>query len=338
MNTIIKKVNYDNPEESILEEASNFIKNNEVVAFPTETVYGLGANALDENSVLKIFEAKARPSDNPLIVHISKIKQLNDLVCEIPPIAHKLMDKFWPGALTIIFKKKELVPDITTAGRDSVAIRMPSHNIALKFIEKCNVPIAAPSANSFSKPSPTIAKHVYEDLNGKIPFIIDGGNCNIGLESTIIDLTQEKPMILRPGGITIEEIENVIGKVELHKSVLNPKEKVDIAKAPGMKYKHYSPNATVILIENSTIDKIIKRNKNKKIGIISLNKNLQINNAKIEKMELLNSINNLSHDIFKLFREMDDHNIELIIVDKIPSKDLGISILNRVKKAATHIE
>ncbi len=345
-NTEIVKISNLFVSKSKIKKMASIIKSGNVVAFPTETVYGLGANALNSNAVNKIFKAKGRPSDNPLIVHISNYDQLDKLTTYIPINAKKLMDKFWPGPLTIILKKTNLVPDETTAKRPSVGIRMPNHKIALALIEQSGCPIAAPSANSFSKPSPTLAKHVAEDLTGKISAIIDGGNCKVGVESTIIDFSDvkriaDKPIILRPGGVTIEAIESIIGNVNLHETVLDPKQKVKNALAPGMKYKHYSPNANVILFESKTISDVVDFKKeisnSKSIGIITLNQDISSFDIDFKEIKAVKSSEILAKEIFKFFREMDEKGIDTIIVDKIPNKDLGISILNRVKKAASKI-
>ncbi|MGV3463815.1 MAG: L-threonylcarbamoyladenylate synthase, partial [Heyndrickxia sp.] len=229
-------------------EAANLLKQNEVVAFPTETVYGLGANAISDEAITKVYEAKGRPSDNPLIVHIADFSQLYNLVLEIPKTAEKLMEKFWPGPLTIIFKvKSKAVSKKVTAGLNTVGIRMPDHPLALALIKAANLPIAAPSANSSGKPSPTTAGHVRDDLNGRISGILDGGETGIGVESTVVDCTGEVPIILRPGGVTKEAMENEIGNVEIDPALhenLNSK-----PKAPGMKYTHYAPNAPVYLVD-----------------------------------------------------------------------------------------
>ena len=294
--------------DKINELVVNTIREGGLVAFPTETVYGLGANALNPNAVKKIFLAKGRPQDNPLIIHISNLKQLDELVLEIPDLAVKLIDLFWPGPLTIIFKKNKIVPNEVTCGLDTVAIRMPSNKLALELIEKSNCPIAAPSANVSGRPSPTKAKHVIDDLNGKIDIVIDGGAVNIGLESTVIDLSGELPIILRPGKITRSQIESVIGKVETSTCNVKPK-------SPGMKYKHYSPKAKVIIYSNNLIE-LKKKYVNYKV-------------LKYEsKVEMANKI-------FNDFRECDDAGIDVILVKSVDEKGLGLAIMNRVKKAAS---
>ena len=304
---IIKPLN-----KSDLKKPAKFLRKGKLVAFPTETVYGLGANALDVDAVKKIFIAKGRPADNPLIVHIADKNDLKKLVRKIPEKAKILIEKFWPGPLTIVFEKKEIVSNIVTARQKTVAVRMPKNKIALDLIKMARVPIAAPSANTSTRPSPTKAEHVFDDLNGKIDIIVDGGKTDVGLESTVIDLTSKIPTILRPGKITKEEIEKLIGKVFAKtKSGKN-------VKSPGMKYKHYSPKAKVILASKKEIKKISKKFKDKKIGIIFCG----------------NSLEEYAKNIFSEFREMDKMGIEVILAEKVEEKGIGVAIMNRLKKAA----
>ena len=317
MKTKILKINPKNPETHKIREAAKIIVKGGLVAFPTETVYGLGADALNKDAVKKIFIAKGRPLDNPLIVHVSGVKQARSLVKEIPNNAKKLMEKFWPGPLTIIMKKSKLVPDIVTCGLDSVAIRMPKNKIALKLIEHSKCPIAAPSANLSGKPSPTRAEHVIDDLNGKIECIIDGGEVNIGLESTVIDLTQTPPVILRPGRITKKQIERVIGKVQKSKKGFMKK-----PKSPGMKYKHYSPNAKVIIVKTENeFKKIYKKYPDKKIK--------QLRYA--SKVEM-------AKNLFKDFREADKKGYDIIVVKEVDEKGIGCAIMDRLRKAGRRMD
>jgi len=248
METKIVRIKEDH-EEKWIEEAGQILKNGGLVAFPTETVYGLGANALDEEAAAKIYSAKGRPSDNPLIVHIADFSDLEKIVEDVPEETKKLADAFWPGPLTIIMRKNEKVPYGTTGGLETVAVRMPNHEIALKMIRAGGGFIAAPSANTSGRPSPTMASHVAEDMNGKIDMILDGGSVGIGLESTIIDLSEEVPTILRPGFITQQMLEDVIGRVEMDAALIDPDSKVR-PKAPGMKYRHYAPKANMVLVRD----------------------------------------------------------------------------------------
>ena len=246
--------------ENLMRDADNIIKAakllqaGEVVAIPTETVYGLAANALDEDAVSKIFEAKGRPQDNPLIVHIDDFSALSKIVEEIPQNAIELAQAFWPGPLTMIFKKKDIIPNAVSAGLDTVAVRLPEHPIARAIIYSAEYPLAAPSANTSGKPSPTKAEHVYEDLNGKIPAIIDGGSAGVGLESTVVDMTKNPPRLLRPGGITLAQLKEVLDEVEVDDAVVREISKDAKVSSPGMKYRHYAPKAPLVIIEGELSD------------------------------------------------------------------------------------
>ena len=266
----------DRIKEEELEEAARILREGGLVAFPTETVYGLGANALDEEAAKKIYAAKGRPSDNPLIAHISSPEELKPLAAEIPDMAKKLMDCYWPGPMTLVFKKTDLVPYGTTGGLDTVAVRMPSDPVAKTLIRLAGVPIAAPSANSSGRPSPTTADHVWQDMEGKIDMIVDGGPVGIGLESTIIDVTGPVAMILRPGAITIEMVRETLGEAEMDPAILGPMKEGEHPKAPGMKYRHYAPKAPLTLVEGE-MDQVVKTinrlarealKEGKKVGII----------------------------------------------------------------------
>lgn len=237
------------PDDERLKIVGEALRNGEIAAIPTETVYGLAASALNPAAVEKIYVAKGRPGDNPLIVHISRLEQWNVLVRRMDNRALKLAKAFWPGPLTIILEKSDIVPLEVTGGLDTVAVRMPSHPIARAVIDCAGVPLAAPSANISGKPSPTCAEHVLDDLDGKVPYIIDGGECDVGVESTVITLKGETPRLLRPGAITVEMLKSVIGEIEVDKAVYNRLQDGQTAASPGMKYKHYSPNASVVLIK-----------------------------------------------------------------------------------------
>ena len=257
MDTLISKIDVDNIDMEQIKKQAEILKAGKTVIFPTETVYGLGANALDEDAVSKIYEAKGRPSDNPLIVHIGDKKQIYNLVCDVPEQAEIVMDKFWPGPITIILKKKDIIPERTSGGLDTVAIRMPSNKIASALINEANLPIAAPSANISGRPSPTRGVHVYEQMNHRVSGIIMGNDCVYGLESTVLDLTGDIPTILRPGSITKEQLEKELGNVQLDPALAKKEDNIK-AKAPGMKYTHYSPNADVYIVDgeqSKVIDK-----------------------------------------------------------------------------------
>ncbi len=325
-----------------LNKAALALRNGTLVAFPTETVYGLGANALDPMAVKRIYEAKGRPSDNPLIIHISDIKIINKLVLEIPEIAKKLMNAFWPGPLTIIMKRTELVPDIITAGLDTVAIRMPQNPVALKLIEKSGIPVAAPSANLSGHPSPTTAQHVVDDLKGRVEYIIDGGPCNVGVESTVLDVTGEIPVILRPGGVTREMLERIVGKVEAD-TVIEVKDGQK-PRSPGMKYRHYSPKAEMFLVSGDN-DKVIEHinsmtDKNKKsglkVGVLSTRENIDRYTADtVISVGSINSPADIAANLFDSLRKFDEKNVDIIYSETFSEAGIGKAVMNRLKKASS---
>jgi L-threonylcarbamoyladenylate synthase len=337
--SIIKNVRED---EAKIKEAAEFIKNGGTVVFPTETVYGLGADALNEEAVEKIFKAKGRPQDNPLIIHVSS-KDLELYAKEIPQIANELTDKFWPGPLTIILKKKDIIPNVTSANLDSIGIRMPDNEIARKLIELSNTTIAAPSANISGRPSPTDFQRCMEDLDGKVDYILGGTQSDIGVESTIVDCTVVPPMVLRPGGITLEMLREVDPKIEIDKAIMEkPKENLK-PKAPGMKYKHYAPNAKVTIISGErkkTIEKIQEMvhyniEKGKKVCILTVEENVDEYTEGIGIV--LGSISNLStvaKSLFEALRKCDDLQADLILAEGYEGKGIGIAIMNRLNKAA----
>ncbi len=344
MKTCYITINKDNPynEHTKLQEISKFLTMGELVACPTETVYGLCGNALLGSSVKKIYEAKGRPSDNPLIIHISNLEMLNKLVQEVPKNAQKLIDAFWPGPLTIIFKKKDIVPFETTGGLDTVAIRMPNNKVILSIIDECNLPLSAPSANVSGRPSPTKAEHVKEDLDGKIACIVDGGNCDFGVESTIVDCTSEIPILLRPGNITVSMLENVLGKINIDKTITS-ETKLNIApKAPGMKYKHYSPNAEVFLfvgdineISNKIIENVKSHNGN--VGILCTDETFEKYkniNAKVLSLGTRKNLNTITANLFSSLREMDLLGVDTIFCESFSKEDEGLAIMNRLIKAS----
>jgi len=340
MRTKIIKINKDNPEISRIKIAAKALRKGDLVAFPTETVYGLGANALNPQAVKKIFKAKGRPADNPLIVHIADKKEVYSLAEKIPKKAVKLMNRFWPGPLTLVLKKSEIVPRVTTGGLDNVAIRMPAHKIALALIKEAKITIAAPSANFFGKPSPTIAEHVIQDLYEKIDIIVDGGKTKIGIESTVLDLTTNPPTLLRPGGIILEELEEVLGKIKIHSVVRGKKIKGIVAKSPGMKYKHYAPNASVTVVEGTyqkvkkKIQELVVENekKGKKVAVMTTDEN---HNYKADVIKFVgNEFNIIAKNLFKTFRKFDNKKVDVIIAEGISDKGLGLAVMNRLRKAA----
>lgn len=312
-----------------IEAAALIIAQGGLVAFPTETVYGLGADALNPEAVGRIYEAKGRPSDNPMIVHISRASDIGQLTPFITQDMIKLIDHFWPGPLTLVVKKKDNVPLRTTGGLDTVAVRMPDHPVALDLIRLSGVPIAAPSANLSGKPSPTKADHVKDDLMGKVDGILMGGDCRVGIESTVLDLTSETPMILRPGIITAESIEAVLEKpVQLDPSLKGRPEEELIAKSPGMKYKHYAPKAQMLVVEGSR-DKV-------KVEI----ERLRIANEKIgNKVGVIlfeeKAFVEAAHDFFSHLRELDAEDVDLILAGALSDTDgVGFAVMNRMLKSA----
>ncbi len=344
MNTIIIKSKDDVLSEEDLKEAADILKCGGLVAFPTETVYGLGADGLNPKASIKIYEAKGRPSDNPLIIHIASLSQMDVIARDIPDEAYKLARVFWPGPLTIILNKKEIVPTETTGGLDTVAIRLPASKIARDLIEASGGYIAAPSANTSGRPSPTSARHVIEDLSGKIDMIIDGGKSTLGLESTIIDLSSSIPTILRPGSITKSMLENVIGQVEYDGVVLQRDMGEDmVPKAPGMKYRHYAPEGSLAIYEGST-EKVTKAINDKAKELINAGKSVGIIAAEetkhFYKYGIIKVIGSRSDEdsiaagLYGVLRDFDDIHVEYIFSESFEGDDLGQAIMNRLLKAA----
>lgn len=334
MNT--KLLNPDKDEKAY-EKAAEYILKGEVVGMPTETVYGLAANALDGQAVKKIFIAKGRPQDNPLIVHIADLKQIDELVSFIPENAKKLANVFWPGPLTIILPKSECIPIEVSAGLDTVGIRFPSHKVAQKLIKAAGVPLAAPSANLSGRPSTTTAQHVLEDLKGKIPAVLEGGACEVGVESTVISLAGDKPRLLRPGGISLEQLREVIGEVEVDRAI---KEKIgdDVrVSAPGMKYRHYAPKAPVIVVcgdADKTAD-YIKQNAKQYAGILCFKEymNMFVNYECLE-MGFKDDVSSQAKRIFDALRAFDETSVTEIWTQCPSDEGLGLAVANRLKKAA----
>lgn len=332
--------------EENLDEIVYVLKAGGLVVFPTETVYGIGADAMNEEAAVSIYEAKGRPQDNPLIVHISNEEQLERVAAKIPRMAKKVMKKFWPGPLTIIFNKKEEVPEKTTGGLQTVAVRMPANDIALKLIEAADTPIAAPSANISGKPSPTKLDHVVLDLFGRVDVIIDGGETEYGLESTVLDLTTETPMILRPGYITRKELEKVLKCTVQYDPSLKKDESGNtiLPKSPGQKYKHYSPEAELKVFVSKDRDAVLKRmlkeekkfmGRGYKTAIITVDENKD--KFKSENVISLGSIENydeLAHNLFGALRECDIIKPDIIISEGFESKGVGRALMNRLEKAS----
>lgn len=344
MKTKVQRINPEQFRNEELEEACRVLQQEGLVAFPTETVYGLGGNAMHPEAAAKIYAAKGRPSDNPLIIHIADRKALEDIAIEVSAKAECLAEAFWPGPLTMIFQKRQQVPSSTTGGLDTVAVRMPSHPVARELIRQSGVYIAAPSANLSGRPSPTLAEHVIEDLEGRIEFILDGGPVGIGLESTIIDMSDSEPMILRPGYITRPMLESVIGKVQMDPAVTN--REMDphlVAKAPGMKYRHYAPQGQLVIVEGN-IEEVINRinqlvvdrqREGKCVAVIATEETkdkyqqgiiCSIGSRKCE--------GSIAAGLYDILRKMDHLGAEYIYAESFEEDDLGQAIMNRMWKAA----
>ena len=342
MNTKVSEIKSVIEDEAKIEEAAKIIKAGGIVAFPTETVYGLGADALNEEAVKKIFIAKGRPQDNPLIVHVAS-KNIDKYVHDVPEIARTLMDKFWPGPLTIILKKKEIIPYVTSANLDSIGLRMPNNDIARKLIELSETVIAAPSANISGRPSPTDLERCVEDLTGRVDCIIGGCHSEIGVESTIVDCTVNPPLVLRPGGITLEMLKEIDSRIEIDKAVMQkPSEKLK-PKAPGMKYRHYAPNAKVTIISGNrknTVAKIKEMvnyniEKQKKVCILTVEENEKeyVEGIKIV-LGSLSDLSTVAKNLFESLRKCDDLGADIILAEAYEEKGVGAAIMNRLNKAA----
>ena len=330
-------------DESAILEAGRVLAGGGLVAFPTETVYGLGADGLDGEAAAKIYAAKGRPSDNPLILHISSMEELSLLAAEIPAEADVLADAFWPGPLTLVFKKTDRVPYGTTGGLDTVAVRMPSHPVARAIIRAAGVPIAAPSANTSGRPSPTKALHVLEDLDGKVDMIVDGGTVGIGLESTIIDVSGGCPVILRPGYITEEMLFPLIGKVELDEAVRGEPKKDVRPRAPGMKYRHYAPRAELTVFLGSptdvcvAIEKALKRAaaEGRRAGVLCTEESERFYDAPVKKCAgSRNEPESVARSLYDVLRSFDKEQVDCIFSESFEETPLSGAIMNRLLKAA----
>ena len=316
--------------------AADIIKNGGLVAIPTETVYGLAANALDGKAVSKIFKAKGRPMDNPLIVHVSCIEEIDKLVSEIPPQAKKLANTFWPGPLTIILKRSNIIPAEVSAGLDTVAIRLPNNDVTRKLIKIAGVPLAAPSANTSGSPSPTSANHVLHDLDGKIDAILDAGNCRVGLESTVITLTSPVPTLLRPGGITVEELRNVLGNVEIDKAVIDKVDSLETVSSPGMKYKHYSPKTKIVIVDgdNESFIKYVNSRSSDKVAALCYIDDQPKLNVKTVTFGKMNDYNMQASELFSALRKIDDLNVNIVYARCPKKSGVGLAVYNRLIRAA----
>lgn len=346
METIIKKITNDlENDKLIISVAGRIIREGGLVAFPTETVYGLGGDAFSPDAAAKIYAAKGRPSDNPLIVHIAKVEDLKALSDEVPQAAYMLADKFWPGPLTIIVKKNDRVPMSVTGGLNTVAVRLPANTIARGIIEESQTFIAAPSANLSGRPSPTTGEHVIEDLSGRVDMIVDGGTIDIGLESTIVDLSETIPVVLRPGFITVEELREVIGEVVIDPAIKGTLKEDVAPKAPGMKYRHYAPKALLTIVkgeEKKVTDKLLQLlkedvEKGLKVGIMTTVKHKDLFD-KGEVICLGEADNNeeIARNLFWALRRFDELNVDVIYSEAFSEEGVGQAVMNRLNKAAGH--
>jgi len=345
--TLVLQIDPIHPEPEKIQTAAKIIQKGGLVAFPTETVYGLGADAFNSNTILTLFKTKNRPMNNPPILHVADICQVYPLVNEVPKTAELLMKKFWPGPLTLIFKRSSTIPNETVANLDTVAIRIPKHNIALALIKQSGMPIAAPSANISGKPSPTTAQHVYNDLNGKIDVVLDGGSTNIGVESTVLDFSVDPPLLLRPGATTLEDIQTVLPNVTLH-PIINSEKNIEVKRAhsPGMLYKHYAPNAEMLLIDGPVQAMVFKitvlseqyRREGKKIGILATDetqKEYAVVNV-VKSMGSRFNLNTIAKKLFKELREFNETSVDIILAESVPLDGIGLAIMNRLQKASNY--
>ena len=331
MNTLLLSDN-----ENDIKQAGEILKNGGLVGIPTETVYGLAANALDGRAVASIFRAKGRPMDNPLIVHIADIGDIErfNLVADFPEKAKKLAEKFWSGPLTMIMPKGSAIPDEVSAGLDTVAIRFPEHKTAQAIIKAAGVPLAAPSANISGSPSPTTAEHVMSDLNGRIDAVVDGGECRVGLESTVITMVPDKPRLLRPGGITVEQIESVIGAIDVDNAVLNQLDKNAKAASPGMKYKHYAPKARVILVRGEEYIDYVNKNAGRNTAALCYDEDVEKLNVRSFSLGKSEDVDIQAHALFDRLRQIDGENVETVYA-RCPEPDgVGMALYNRLIRAA----
>ena len=346
METEYIKLDPASPDPQVIRRAGDILKRGGLVAFPTETVYGLGGDALNREAARKIYAAKGRPSNNPLIVHIADMEHLEAIATEIPEKARKLASVWWPGPLTMIFNKKDIVPDATSGGLSTVAVRMPNHPIALELIRAAGGYIAAPSANTSGRPSPTIAEHVREDLDGKIDMILDGGEVRIGLESTIVDFTDEIPMMLRPGYINMEKLEEILGEVLIDPAILDENASENIRpKAPGMMYRHYAPKAQLTIVEGGeteVVDRILALaeqacREGKSVGIIAADETAEsYKGYDVKNIGSRETDKEIARRLFRVLREFDDEGTDVILSESFETPRMGQAIMNRLLKAAGH--
>jgi len=342
--TVVLKVDSQKPDIEKVQIAADILRKGGLVAFPTETVYGLGVDALNPKAVSALFKAKKRPMDNPPIIHVENINDIYRIAEKIPPKAVKLIKEFWPGPLTLVFKRSKTIPDVTVAGLDTVAVRMPQHAVALALIRESHCPVAAPSANLAGKPSPTSAQHVFDDLNGRIHAILDAGPTHIGVESTVLDLSVDPPLVLRPGGTPLEALRNVLSSVKVHPFVVAEKDlPIGTTRSPGMKHKHYAPKAQVIVVEGAvwavmaTIKSLITAYwlQDKRVGVLATGETAWAYEADVVKsLGSRRDVDAMAVNLFRLLREFDEENVDVIIAESVPAEGLGLAVMNRLRKAS----
>jgi L-threonylcarbamoyladenylate synthase len=346
MKTPVIHVDPFNPDPTSIQIAANIIRSGGTVGFPTETVYGLGANALDPSAVNKIFSAKGRPADNPLIVHVSSIDMVMGIAHDLPEVLYSLISRFWPGPLTLIVKKKRIVPDVVTGFQATVGIRMPKNAVALELIKKAGCPIAAPSANLSGKPSPTTAKHVQSDLDGRLDLILDGGSCEIGIEFTVLDLTSAIPIIYRPGKITPDELRVLLPNVMLY----HPTSELKNPKSPGLSYRHYTPSANVVLVNGATVEDkfakishyLLSRNiSNRRNCMLSTSSNVRKFKSLLEIDVLdigdVNDMQSIASSLFDILRSCDDLKYDNVFCETLSLQGIGIAVMERLSRAASEV-
>ena len=346
METIIRQITDDlEKNNNIIAEAAKILSQGGLVAFPTETVYGLGGDAFDPTAAAGIYAAKGRPSDNPLIVHISKVEDLEKLSDEVPLSAYKLAKEFWPGPLTMIIKKNDKVPKTITGGLETVAVRLPANPIARAIIEASGTFVAAPSANLSGRPSPTTGKHVIEDLTGRVDMIVDGGAIEIGLESTIVDLTEDVPMILRPGYVTLEQLKEILGEVTMDKGLMATLKDNVAPKAPGMKYRHYAPKAELTIVKGEEdkvlgkMEELLKEGMEKglKVGIMTTESHKdRFNVGEVISLGGTGNGEEIAAHLFAALRHFDELKVDVIYSEAFSEEGIGQAVMNRLNKAAGH--
>lgn len=350
MQTVIVKASDGHCDVDGIKQAANILRSGGLVAFPTETVYGLGADGLNGQAVRKIFAAKGRPADNPLILHIFDLKQLEEIAAAVPDCAQRLIDKFWPGPLTLILPRGDRVPDAVTAGLDTVGVRMPDNDIALAFLAACKVPVAAPSANVSGRPSPTSALDVMDDLGGRVDCIIDGGKCSVGIESTVLDVTRPTPVVLRPGAATVEDIRSVVGEVAIDPCAdgIDDCATSTPARSPGVKSRHYAPIAPLVLFEGDPKARLVELSRRieklvaegKTVGVAVVSESLPYlpsgNGERLVVRDMGSALDpsRIAATLFSVLRAMDRDKVDIILVEGIHDTGVGFAVMNRLRRAA----